>query len=65
MCTSFNFERNIVFQPHGANSTFVGFGWTAFEHTFDNFTFARNIYYAEGKPTDEPHMFNGTGRGDG
>ena len=56
-CSSFRFERNIVFEPQGANSTIVG---TTFAHGLDNFSFTGNLYFAAGRPPLTP-LFNSTG----
>merc|ERR1712217_523610 len=61
VCIILTFERNIVYQPKGANSTFVG---TTFAHGLDNFTFNHNVYFADGQPHDAP-MFNSSELGIG
>ena len=46
-CSSFRFERNIVFLPASSNSSFVGATWA---RGLDNFTFANNTYYSAHRP---------------
>jgi len=60
-CSSFTFERNIVYAPsHAGNGTFVGETWWG---GLANFTFAHNVYYAAGKPRGLAGMFNSTPAG--
>jgi hypothetical protein len=56
-CSSFKFDRNIVYQPQSATGVFVG---TTFSAGLDNFTFTNNLYWDGNASTTAP-MFNSTG----
>ena len=56
-CSSFKFDRNIVYQPQSATGVFVG---TTFSAGLDNFTFTDNLYWDGNTSTTAP-MFNFTG----
>jgi hypothetical protein len=57
-CSSFTFERNIVFQPVDAAGKLVA---TTFFAGLDNFSFTNNLYYAGNTSTTVP-LFNATGK---
>ena len=55
-CSSFTFERNIVFQPPNATSSLVDGTWAG---GLDNFTFHNNVYWKAGAEHDAA-LFNKT-----
>eukprot|EP01050_Picozoa_sp_SAG11_P012177 SAG11_NODE_1338_length_5170_cov_4.262473_2_plen_748_part_00 len=61
-CSSFHFERNIVYQPATASnlSSFVD---TTFAEGLDNFTFTKNLYWSGSAANSGRPLFNDTGGG--
>ena len=55
-CSSFLFERNIVYAPKGANTSFVGTTWAG---GLTNFSFNSNVYFFDGAPPGQK-LFNFT-----
>lgn len=64
-CSSFHFERNIVYSPAktagGGNGSLIGTTWS---RGLDNFTFGANVYFVAGAPS-LASMFNATGGNSG
>ena len=56
-CSSFTFERNVVYQPPSAAGKFVA---TTFFAGLDNFTFEKNLYW-DGNSSITTPLFNATG----
>ena len=56
-CSSFTFERNIVFQPESAKGKMVE---TTFFAGLENFTFSKNLYWA-GNASTLTSLFNASG----
>ena len=61
-CSSFHFERNIVYQPASASnlSSLVD---TTFAQGLDNFTFTKNLYWSGSAANSARPLFNDTGGG--
>jgi hypothetical protein len=59
-CSSFRFNKNIVFQPGNYTGAMVVGSGSTFAHALDNFTFDDNVYYKETDPTGKTVAFNYT-----